>query len=113
MLTRVRCKGLRQQIRPYGEEAGIAPTVLQRAMDRSDAAMTRAYQQRQVIWTRQHGEATEAALFGKSVLKKRGLTLGVFELPRVGVEAIYPIPTYAEREPKNLTFTSTRPRRTA
>lgn len=68
-LSHVRFKDLRQQISQYGEEAGVPLTVVQRAMGHSDEAMTRRYQQRQVVWTRDHAEQVEAAMlasYGKA-----------------------------------------------
>lgn len=64
-LKHVRFKDLRQQPSQHGEEAGIPLTIIQGAMGHSDSAMTRAYQKRQVVWTKEHAERLEAQMYGQ------------------------------------------------
>ncbi|MBN4056261.1 tyrosine-type recombinase/integrase [Rhodothermus sp. AH-315-K08] len=61
-LKHVRFKDLRAQISQYGEEAGIPLTILQAAMGHSDDSMTRRYQQRQTLFTRDHADAIEESM---------------------------------------------------
>jgi integrase len=61
-LSGVRFKDLRAQISQYGEEAGVPLTILQRGMGHSNDAMTRRYQQRETVLTREHAEAIESAM---------------------------------------------------
>ncbi len=61
-LEDVRFKDLRAQTAIYGEEAGIPQTVLQRTMGHSNESMTRRYQQRATVLSREQADAIEQAM---------------------------------------------------
>lgn len=61
-LEHVRFKDLRAQISIYGEEAGVPLTVLSKTMGHAGEAMTRRYQQRAAVLSREQAEAIERAM---------------------------------------------------